>query len=45
MYTLGPAINFLTSSWLLPQKEQDIFLSEVPAEEILSSATTYPLCP
>ena len=22
MYTVGPAINFLTSFWLLPQKEQ-----------------------
>jgi hypothetical protein len=23
MYTVGPAISFLTSFWLLPQKEQD----------------------
>ena len=43
MYTFGPAINFFTSSWLFPQKEQDIFLSEIPAEEILSSAITCPL--
>jgi hypothetical protein len=29
MNTDGPAISFLTSCWLLPQKEQNRFFSEV----------------
>jgi hypothetical protein len=39
MKTVGPAISFFTSCWLLPQNEQNkVLFSELPDEDITNSS-------
>src|SRR5215475_7180499 len=38
MKTVGPAISFLTSCWLLPQKEQySVFLESLPLDLVIAA--------
>src|SRR5271155_1666708 len=38
MKTVGPAISFLTSCWLLPQKEQySVFLESPPLDLVIAA--------
>src|ERR1700730_1338692 len=38
MNTVGPAISFLTSCWLLPQKEQySVFLEALPLDLVIAA--------
>src|SRR5580658_4429428 len=38
MKTVGPAISFLTSCWLLPQKEQySVFLESLPLDLVIAT--------
>jgi hypothetical protein len=38
MNTVGPAISFLTSCWLLPQKEQySVFFESLPLDFVIAA--------
>src|SRR5204862_6381097 len=44
--TVGPAISFLTSCWLLPQKEQySVFLESLPLDFVITTPSPSPADP
>ena len=44
--TVGPAISFLTSCWLLPQKEQySVFLESLPLDFVITTPSPGPADP
>src|SRR3954447_14029548 len=43
MKTVGPAISFLTSCWLLPQKEQySVFFESLPLDFVIATPSAGP---
>src|ERR1700753_916783 len=45
MNTVGPAISFLTSCWLLPQKEQySVFFESLPLDLVIATPSPGPAC-
>src|SRR5688572_20364684 len=43
MKTVGPAISFLTSCWLLPQKEQySVFFESLPLDLVIATPSPAP---
>src|SRR5437764_12136769 len=43
MNTVGPAISFLTSCWLLPQKEQySVFFESLPLDFVIATPSPGP---
>src|SRR5437764_1496572 len=46
MNTVGPAISFLTSCWLLPQKEQySVFFESLPLDLVIATPSPGPAGP
>jgi len=46
MNTVGPAISFLTSCWLLPQKEQySVFFESLPLDFVIATPSPRPADP